>query len=200
MPSNVISQTKPHPESFTAGPLSLLILFTISTATAQEASSLGSTLKLGPELGVEPGRESIWENGVGEGFRSTTASMSLSGGALGGIACFGSQQAHDIGLLSLSYGHMLGGVTGTDHWYRGNFEARVELFGGMQFHPDVDTDGWVVGLTPHLRYNFATGTRWIPFADAGAGVTATGIRPSDLSGTFEFSLQPGGGGPLVPEG
>jgi len=89
---------------------------------------------------------------------------------------------------------MLGGVTGTDHWYRSNFEARVEIFGGMQFHPEVDTDGWVVGLTPHLRYNFATGTRWIPFLDGGAGVTATGIRPSDLSGTFEFSLQPGGGG------
>src|SRR6267142_1796263 len=52
---------------------------------------------------------------------------------------------------------------------------------------------WLVGLTPHLRYNFATGTRWIPFLDGGAGVTATGIGPPDLSGIFEFNLQVGAG-------
>jgi len=55
----------------------------------------------------------------------------------------------------------------------------------------VDTDGWLVGLTPHLWYNFASGTRWIPFVDGGAGITATGIGRPDLSGTFEFDLQPG---------
>jgi len=44
-----------------------------------------------------------------------------------------------------------------------------------------------------LRYNFATGSRWVPFVDAGAGVTATGIGAPDLSGTFEFNLQAGGG-------
>ena len=44
-----------------------------------------------------------------------------------------------------------------------------------------------------MRYNFATGTRWIPFFDAGAGVTATGIAHPDLGGTFEFNLQPGVG-------
>ncbi|MGH7866623.1 MAG: acyloxyacyl hydrolase, partial [Candidatus Dormibacteraceae bacterium] len=60
---------------------------------------------------------------------------------------------------------------------------------GMQYHPDVDTDGWFIGLTPHLRYNFATGTRWVPFVDAGAGVTAMGISAPDVSGTFEFNLQ-----------
>ena len=46
-----------------------------------------------------------------------------------------------------------------------------------------------MGLTPHLRYSFATGTRWIQLFDIGAGVTATGIGPPDLSGTFEFNLQ-----------
>jgi len=81
---------------------------------------------------------------------------------------------------------MLTGVVGQDHWYRGNWEIRQELFGGAQVSPSRD---WVVGLTPHLRYNFATGTRWIPYADAGAGVSATGIGHPDLSGTFEFNLQ-----------
>jgi lipid A 3-O-deacylase len=46
-----------------------------------------------------------------------------------------------------------------------------------------------LGLTPHLRYNFATGTRWVPFADLGAGVTATSEHAPDLGGAFEFNLQ-----------
>jgi hypothetical protein len=81
---------------------------------------------------------------------------------------------------------MLGHVKGEGHWYRGNFEGRLELFGGGQYSPSSE---WVIGLTPHLRYNFATGTRWIPFLDGGAGVTATGIGHPDLGGTFEFNLQ-----------
>jgi hypothetical protein len=81
---------------------------------------------------------------------------------------------------------VLGRVLGGDHWYRGNFEFRAELFSGAQFSPSTE---WVVGLTPHLRYNFATGTRWVPFADFGAGVSGTSIGPPDLSGTFEFNLQ-----------
>jgi len=139
---------------------------------------------------LHPDPESIWQDGVGQGFRSTTHTFSVEAGVGLGMASFGSRQAHDLALTSLSYGHMLGPVLGEGHWYRGNFEWRVEVFGGMQYHPNVNTDGWLIGLTPHLRYNFATGTRWIPFLDAGAGVTATGIAHPDLGGTFEFNLQP----------
>jgi hypothetical protein len=106
------------------------------------------------------------------------------------MAAFGSTLAHDLALVSLTYGHMLGPAHGEGHWYRGNFEWRVELFGGGQYSPESQ---WFVGLTPHFRYNFATGTRWIPFLDGGAGVTATGIKHPDLGGTFEFNLQPGAG-------
>lgn len=134
-------------------------------------------------------KSTIWQNGVGEGFRHSVQDLSIEAGIAPGIGTFGSRQAHDLALLSLAYGHMLGHVVGEGHWYRGNFEGRMELFGGAQFHPDVEANGWLVGLTPHLRYNFATGTRWIPFFDGGAGVTATGIGPPDLSGTFEFNLQ-----------
>ena len=132
----------------------------------------------------------IWQDGVGQGFRSTTHTFSLEAGVGVGMAAFGSTQAHDLALLSLAFGHMLGPVLGEGHWYRGNFEWRLELFGGCQYSPRTD---WLVGLTPHLRYNFATGTRWIPFVDAGAGVTATSISHPDLGGTFEFNLQPGVG-------
>jgi hypothetical protein len=109
------------------------------------------------DLMLEPAHERIWENGVGEGFRSTAQSIGLSAGATYGLAAFGSREAHDLALVSLTYGHMLGHVCGEGHWYRGNPEFRVELFTGAQFSPSSE---WLVGLTPHLRYNFATGTRW----------------------------------------
>ena len=102
----------------------------------------------------------------------------------------GSRQKHDLAQVSLSYGHMLGHARGEGHWYHGNLELRIELFSGAQFSP---SDEWFVGLTPHLRYLFATGSRWIPIVDAGIGVTATSIGAPDLSGTFEFNLQAGGG-------
>lgn len=157
-------------------------------AAAQSQSAVTNSMATpGPEL-EQPGA-TIWQGGIGEGFLPSAQTFSVEAGIGLGVATFGSAQAHNLALLSIAYGHMLGGVTGKDHWYRGNFEARLELFGGMQYHPDIDTDGWLVGLTPHLRYNFATGTRWIPFFDIGAGVTATGIGQPDLSGTFEFNLQ-----------
>jgi hypothetical protein len=141
-------------------------------------------------LSLEPASESIWENGIGEGFRSAVQSISLSARATYGLAIFGSREAHHLALVSLSYGHMLGHTSGESHWYRGNVEFRAELFTGAQFSPSSE---WLVGLTPHLRYNFATGTHWIHFVDVGAGVTATGIGAPDLSGTFEFNLQAGTG-------
>lgn len=142
----------------------------------------------GPALEFQKPAADIWQDGVGQGFRSSTHTFSVEAGVGMGIAACGSDQAHDLALTSLTYGHMLGPVLGEGHWYRGNFEWRVELFGGGQYSP---TSEWLVGLTPHLRYNFATGTRWIPFLDGGAGVTATGIRRPDLGGTFQFNEQGG---------
>jgi hypothetical protein len=140
----------------------------------------------GPTLMFDTQPEKIWQAGVGEGFQSTVQTLSLESGATAGFAALGGRQEHDLALVSLSYGHMWGSLVGEDHWYRGNWEIRGELFGGEQFSPSRD---WLVGLTPHLRYEFATGTRLIPFADLGAGVTATRIGSPDLSGTFEFNLQ-----------
>ena len=128
----------------------------------------------------------VWRGTVGDGFLSSVRTFSLEAGATGGFAVFGGRQDHDLALVSLSYGHMWGKTVGDDHWYCGNWEIRGEIFGGEQFSPSRD---WLIGLTPHLRYNFATGTRLIPFVDLGAGVTATQIGPPDLSGTFEFNLQ-----------
>jgi len=93
----------------------------------------------------------IWQGEVGEGFRPGVQTLSLEVGGAGGLAAFGSRQAHDFALTSVSYGYMVGKVAGEGHWYRGNWEIRGELFGGLQVSPSRD---WLVGLTPHLRYNF----------------------------------------------
>lgn len=150
-----------------------------SDPTVTHSTSLPAVTFASPAAG-------IWQGETGEGFRSSVQTLSLDAGATAGFQVFGGQQDHDLALVSLSYGHMLGQVMGADRWYRGNWEIRGELFGGAEFSPSTD---WLVGLTPHLRYNLATGSRWIPYVDGGAGVTATGIGPPDLSGIFEFNIQ-----------
>lgn len=130
--------------------------------------------------------QSVWEHGVGEGFQGGAQSLTLSGGAAYGFTTFGGSERHDLALGSLTYGRILDDTLGRDHWLRGNFEFRVELFGGAQFSP---RDEWLIGATPHLRFDFATGTRWVPYLDGGAGVSATSIRKPDLGGAFQFNLQ-----------
>jgi hypothetical protein len=157
---------------------------TMGTEPQPQSGTTNSAAKPAPEFDLQG--STIWQNGVGQGFRPAVETISVEAGVAPGVATFGGREAHDLALCNLAYGHMWGHIKGEGHWYRGNFEARLELFGAGQFSPTSDA---VIGLAPHLRYNFATGTRWIPFFDAGAGVTATSIGPPDLSGTFEFNLQ-----------
>src|SRR5690349_19159760 len=73
-----------------------------------------------PHLSLNPVNESVWENGIGEGLRAGAQSITLSVGGTYGLAIFGSREAHDLGLVSVSYGRVLGDTRGRDHWYRGN--------------------------------------------------------------------------------
>ncbi len=114
--------------------------------------------------------------------------LTLAAGGNYGVAAFGSHQAHHLALASLSYGRFLTDTLAPDRWYAGAIELRGELFGGPQFSPE---DNWLIGLTPHVRYDFLASPRWIPFLDLGAGVAATGIGEPDLGSTFEFNLQAG---------
>jgi len=185
------SATKRSPGTGTGFVIIGSLLMTLATGYADAQSSPGainSEQRLDSSL--EAPAPSIWQAGIGEGFRPCAQSITLSAGATYGLADFGTLQKHDLALASLTYGHMLGHVWGQNNWLRGNWEFRLELFAGAQFSPSTQ---WIVGLTPHLRYNFATGTRWVPFVDGGVGVTGTGIGDPDLSSTFEFNLQGGAG-------
>ena len=133
---------------------------------------------------------SLWQAGVGEGFTRGAKELSLSGGIGFGSPIFGSIEHHDWVIGVVEFGWVFSEVQGKGHWYQGNFELLGDLFGGMQFHPE---HAYLVGMAPILRYDFATGTRFVPFVDIGGGVTSTDIRNPDLSTPFEFNLQLGGG-------
>jgi len=102
----------------------------------------------------------------------------------------GGTVSHDTALARLDYGWVFSDLLGGDHWYGGHLEIVEELFGGSQIRPHT---AYVAGETTLLRYNFATGASWIPFCDAGIGLSATDIGHPDLGSTGEFNGQGGVG-------
>ena len=89
-------------------------------AEAQSQWHLTNSLAT-PAPALNSATSSVWQDAVGGGFLPSTQDFALEAGVAPGLASFGSPQAHDLALLSLSYGHMLGRVKGEGHWYGGNF-------------------------------------------------------------------------------
>jgi len=144
-----------------------------------------------PGLKPSPSPETIWVDGIGSGFRKGLFQTGGTVGAgFGTRNIFGTKLIHDLALASVNLGWVFTDVMATDKWYRGNFELLVELFSGGQFKPN---DRYFVGLTPLIRYNLATGSRWVLFVDGGAGVSSTDIDGVDLTGNFQFNIQAGAG-------
>lgn len=169
----------------------LASFFMVSAVSVWAGESTQPAVKVTPPSiasSLKPEASKIWQARVGEGFRAGTQVLGLDAGVLYGMLMFGGHERHHLALGILSYGQMIGGVQGADHWYGGNWELRGELFGGRQFN---SVQSSVIGIAPHLRYNFMTGTRWIPFIDIGAGVSWTDISAPDLGGSFQFNLQTG---------
>jgi opacity protein-like surface antigen len=123
---------------------------------------------------------------IGQGFRAGTKMIGLSMGATYGMLVLGGEERHHLALISASYGILPGGIKGKDKWYQGNLELRAEVFGGAQLNSRVRA---ITGLVPHLRYHFITGTRFVPYIDAGVGMVLTEIRGEDLGGVFQFTEQ-----------
>jgi hypothetical protein len=120
----------------------------------------------------------------------TTHELNLSLGVGLGMEILGTRERHNWWFGTVQYGWPLDGMNGKEQWYHGRWELLAQLFGGVQYRP---SRAYFIGTGPLLRYNFATGHRLVPFVNAGAGFTATDIRDGDLSTTFEFNLQVGGG-------
>lgn len=133
---------------------------------------------------------SLWDGNTRELFQRGSNEVTLNFGPGFGMPVLGSELHHNWVIGMAQYGRMLTGVLAEDHWYRGNVEVTGDLFGGFQYHP---THAYVVGIGPSIRYNFVTGTRWVPYFTFGVGVTATDIRSGDLSTEFEFNIRGGPG-------
>lgn len=137
------------------------------------------------------GQESaVWQDGIGTGFRKGTEEGSFAIGTGIGIVGLGGTETHDFVLGRVGYSRVLTDVLGDRSWFRGNLEGGAELLGGEQYY---HREAYFFGLTPVLRYSFATGSRWVPFLDGGAGISLTDIGRPDLSSVFQFNLQAGTG-------
>ncbi len=133
-----------------------------------------------------PGSPAVGQDGIEHAFSKGEMETGLAFGGAVGLKIFGSTVYHDFVLGSIHLGRIMSDTKCADTWYEGNWELLAELFGGYQ----VNRGGAaLVGLTPFVRYNFITHSRWIPFIEAGGGVSFTDISRPDLSTEFEFNLQ-----------
>lgn len=179
----------------------ILLVFTLTPAVVAETASPSpngppsepmppTSDFIGTKPTLEPRAEGIWQDEVGAGFRSGLWHAGFSLGGSVGVQLFGGSEDHDLVLATLNVGRMIGGVRGEGHWYRGNWDLVGEVFGARQINPQK---GYAGGFTLIPRYHFATGTRWIPFVEAGAGISGTTISAPDLAGGFQFHLLAGAG-------
>jgi lipid A 3-O-deacylase len=129
---------------------------------------------------------SIWEAGVGDGFRKYAKEAGFSFGGGPGLRVFGGRDHHNIVVGDLHFGTMISGPVGTNSFLPGNFELLADLFGGEQFNGET---AYVVGIAPLVRYNFVTRSPLVPFIGCGGGASLTDIRRPDLSTDFEFNVQ-----------
>lgn len=170
-----------------------ICLIAVSVA-AQETNTVNQTGALPANTTADFTRsptDGIWTSqGVGEGFRPHLQEVGVSEGAGWATHEIGGKIPHDMLLTRLYYGCMLGNRVAADKWYGGNWEFLQEVFGAWQYHP---SQRYLTGTTSMLRYNFATGTKWVPFIDGGVGFSLTDIANPDLGTPGEFNGQIGPG-------
>jgi hypothetical protein len=133
---------------------------------------------------------SIWKDGIGNGFRADTLDAGFLVGAGFGIKEFGSSRYHDLAISGGHFGWIFTDVVCPDKFFRGNWQWWIDAFSGGQYDPKT---AYLAGGCTGVEYDFATGTRWVPFAAGGVGVSGTNIGRPDLSNTFEFNVEVAGG-------
>lgn len=129
--------------------------------------------------------DNFWRNGeIGNGFRKGTQEVGLSGGYAMGGKFFGTSATHNFVLGDLHAGWVLSDVVMDNTFLRGNWEFLTHFFGGKQINK---RNANLVALNPAICYDFATGTRLVPFIEGAAGVMYTDIRKPDLGSDFQFN-------------
>ena len=161
------------------------------TGQAGDANStFTETPALLPVLAATQRSEAAGGDDKGDILHPGAREAGMSLGAALGLKIVTGHINHNLAIGSVRYGEVLGDTVGTSHWYCGHWELIGELFAGGQYDPKP---AYVVGVTPLLRYNFTTGTRWLPFVQGGFGPSVTDIGQPDLGTAFEFNIQGGAG-------
>ena len=167
-----------------------ICLLAACPSSAAEAASRGDDGRRQDAASEAQSSSDIWPDGIGNGLGENVNEVAFAVGPATGTRELGGWLYHDLALARISYARLRTGVIGGQCLLRGSLEGRIELLAGGQYSPDT---AYLFGLTPSLRYNVATGTRWMPFASVGAGISLTDIGLPDLSTVFQFNLQVGGG-------
>jgi hypothetical protein len=104
---------------------------------------------------------------------------------------YGAEIGKNVQTLSLlpRWGYFFTGVSG-EGLFRGALAGIVEPLIGVHTVPSHAAE---LGFTLRLLYRFDTGSRWVPFVDAGLGALYEDLRGQNLGSRFLFSSGAGAG-------
>jgi lipid A 3-O-deacylase len=163
------------------------VIFLIATLIALSGFALKNSDAVAADAA---GQRGTYELAFGYGKQS----LGISGGY--GLALpIGGTDAPEMEDIEFAYvtprwGIGISDPLGGRSWYRGNFEFVLE---GTFLYMSEPKSGIVGGIAPGLRYNFLTGTRFIPFFFAGVGFIALDADLARQSDGLNFILQSGVG-------
>lgn len=126
-----------------------------------------------------------------EGFQSGTWHVGAKTGYADSHRIFaGREPGVNVVPLFLQIGYTVTDVHGPFP-VRGSLEVIFEPTFMMIVEPQ---ETWGQGASLLLRYNFVTGTRWMPFFEVGVGILHWNLRiPRDLNSQFNFTILGGPG-------
>jgi hypothetical protein len=163
------------------------VIFLIATLIALSGFALKNSDAVAADAA---GQRGTYELAFGYGKQS----LGISGGY--GLAVpIGGTDAPEMEDIEFAYvtprwGIGISDPLGGRSWYRGNFEFVLE---GTFLYMSEPKSGIAGGIAPGLRYNFLTGTRFIPFFFAGVGFIALDADLARQSDGLNFILQSGVG-------
>lgn len=107
-----------------------------------------------------------------------------------GTHFLGGKIRHDFAFLNLYYGRFLEKPTAEGKAWQGRWMLLGEATVGREVRPG---DAWVASLTGLVRYQFEGRSSFVPFLEAGYGLTWTDLGGPDLGGEQQFNGEMGGG-------
>lgn len=141
-----------------------------------------------PSSGEEKSKSTIRPE---EGFQSGTWHLGVKTGGADTVKVFANRHP-DVQFVPVFFqiGYTVTDVHGPFP-VRGSLEVIFEPTLLFVTHPETEVGG---GANLLFRYNFVTGTRWVPFFELGVGIIDVDLHvPRDLNSEFNFTILGGPG-------